>query len=233
MSTFTPFGPDHLGVLSLTGASALTLITSARALRRRSEDRVIRMSLAAGLVANELSGWVAALARGQFTLPLHLCDLAVFLMAWAMLARHRLVGELAFCWGLGGSLQAILTPDLHHGFPSYPWLQFFLGHVGLVLSAVYLASSGRVRLRSASVWRVWAITNVYVVVIGLVNWRLGTNFGYLAAKPSQPSVLDYLGPWPYYLIGMEAIGLALFFACFGVNRAVERLAGPSSSVVAP
>lgn len=222
MSAFRTFGPDHQAVLGSLAAAAAALILAARPLRRLQDDRLMRLALAAALIANELSGWAHALSRGRFTLPLHLCDLAVFLTAWALLGRSRLVGELAVCWGLGGSLQAVLTPDLRDGFPSFSWWQFFASHVGLVLSALVLLIIGRVRLSAASVWRVWAITTGYVAVIGLVNWRLGANFGYLARKPSQPSILDHLGPWPLYILWMELIGLALFFACLAASRLIER-----------
>jgi uncharacterized membrane protein YwaF len=45
----------------------------------------------------------------------------------------------------------------------------------------------------------------------LVNTWLGTNFGFAARKPVNPSLLDHMGPWPIYLIWIEVLGLVLFF----------------------
>ncbi len=224
MALFRPFGPDHWVVLGITVATAFTLVARAPRLAGCENDRRIRVGLAIVLVGNELVSWIVYLARGIFTLPFQLCDLALWLVAWALIGRHGVVAELAFFWGLAGSSQAVLTPDLHEGFPSYPWWQFFLGHCGVVVGAVYLAASGRLRMTARSVWRVWLISNLYVAVAGLLNWTWGTNFGYLARKPSHPSLLDYLGPWPFYIGGMEVIALGLFFLCYGFSRAVDRWA---------
>ena len=224
MPVFRPFGPDHWAVLGLTGLTLVGLVASTRRLRRRRNDRTIRLGLAAGLVGTGVISWLYAVAKGVVRLPLQLCDVAIVLVAWALIGKSRCAKEVACCWGLAGSSQAILTPDLAHGFPSAPWLTFFVTHCGVVLSAVYLVVSGRVRLTTGSVWRVWWFSNLYVVVVGVINWGFGTNFGYLARKPQHPSLLDYLGPWPWYLVSVEVIGLASFFLCYRFSRAVERWA---------
>ena len=33
--------------------------------------------------------------------------------------------EVAYFWGIGGTLQAIITPDLRHAFPDVRFLQLF------------------------------------------------------------------------------------------------------------
>ena len=200
-----------------------------RRLRRPGDDRIFCCAVAAVLVFNEVISWfLLATREGLMVLPLHPCDLAIFLVAWALLARNRFVGEVAFFWGLGGSTQALLTPDLAQGFPSYNWTRFFLSHSGVALSAVYLLARGRLELTSGSVWRVWLASNVYLFFIGIFNWIFGTNFAYLAAKPERPSLLDHLGPWPYYILWGSLIGLAVFFLCYAFARLVDRRAGRDS-----
>jgi uncharacterized membrane protein YwaF len=44
----------------------------------------------------------------------------------------------------------------------------------------------------------------------LVNRILGTNFGFAAKPPDNPSLIDHLGPWPWYLLSMSAIALVLY-----------------------
>ena len=63
-------------------------------------------------------------------------------------------------------------------------------------------------------WRVWGITNLYAALMLLLNHLWGTNYGYLAHKPSQASLLDYCGPWPWYLLSMEVVALGFFFICY-------------------
>ena len=212
-SGFVPWGPDHQTVLALTAVGAAALIVGRRRLQRINDRRTRRL-LAAGLAANEVTGWGIALSQGHLQLPLQLCDVALIAAVVALLTTHRAAAELAYFWGLAGSLQAILTPDLREPFPHYWWIQFFLSHCGVVLCAVYLAVTGRVQPAARSVWRVFGWTNVYAGLVGFINWSAGSNFGYLAHKPMQPSLLDHLGPWPYYIGGMELIALASFYVYY-------------------
>ena len=215
---FVSFGPDHLGVLGVTLLGVVALIVSRERLRHL-DDRRLRWVVAVGLVSNELLSWPIGLTHGHVRLPLQLCDLALVVTAWALVSLRPRASELAYFWGLAGSLQAVLTPDLREPFPTYWWLKFFIGHCGVVLSVVYLALTRRVEATPRSIWRVWGWTNVYAVAAGLINWRFGTNLGYLAHKPLQPSLLDYFGPWPFYIVALEATALASFalyyvpFAC--------------------
>lgn len=221
---FVPFGADHLGALLATLLGVVALILTRERLRH-GDDRRPRQMVAFGLVANELMSWpISVAAYGHVRVPLQLCDLALVLTAWALVSLRPRVSELAYFWGLAGSLQAVLTPDLREPFPTYWWLKFFLGHCGVVLSVVYLALSGRVQASPRSIWRVWGWTNVYAVFAGLMNWGLGTNFGYLAHKPSQPSLLDYFGPWPFYIVALEVaalISFALYYMPFAVARKAQ------------
>ena len=53
--------------------------------------------------------------------------------------------------------------------------------------------------------------NVYGVVTGLIYATFGWDYGYLCQKPLRPSLLDYLGHWPWYLVWLEVVALAIFF----------------------
>ena len=89
---------------------------------------------------------------------------------------------------------------------------------------VYLAVTGRVAPRHRSVWRAWLVTNGYAAMAGILNWAWGTNYGYLARKPLQPSLLDHLGPWPLYVVGMEAVALASFYVLYAPFALTRRFA---------
>ena len=217
--SFALWGPDHLTVLGLTiGGIAALLITHRQF--QHINDVGLRRGIAIVLFGNEFASWVWAAAQGVARIPLQLCDLTLLLAVAALWSLRPRVCELAYFWGIVASSQAILTPDLRLGFPDYWWVKFFMTHCGVVLSVVYLAVSGRVRLTSQSVWRVWGLTNLYAAIVGVINWAAGTNYGYLARKPMQPSLLDAFGPWPSYILVMEVVALALFFlAAWPLRRA--------------
>ena len=50
--------------------------------------------------------------------------------------RWQLGVELSYFWGLTGTLQAVLTPDLSVSFPHLEFFEFVVGHVGIVIAAI-------------------------------------------------------------------------------------------------
>lgn len=221
---FHSFGPGHLEVLGLTLTVAVLLLIGRKHFTGRF-DRWTRSVLALNLLLGGGAGWVVAWLQGYPVIPLNLCDLALLAAVWALLSLQPWACILVYFWGLGGSVHALLTPDLATPFPGFWWFQFFLTHAGIVLSAVYLTATNRVQPTVRSVIWIWLITNGYMAIVVFINWRYGTNFGYLAEKPAHPSLLDYLGPWPYYLLAIEAIGtvsLLILYAPFAVARRMRK-----------
>ena len=88
-----------------------------------------------------------------------------------------------------------------------------MDHCGIIVAVLFLTWGLAMRPRPGAVLRVWGWTQVYLVCAGTVNWLTRTNYGYLAAKPIHGSLLDYFGPWPWYLLTLEAMAL-LFFTVF-------------------
>ena len=46
------------------------------------------------------------------------------------------------------------------------------------------------------------------------DWLLGTNYGFLRAKPVNASLIDFLSPWPWYLPELVVIGIASALLCY-------------------
>jgi hypothetical integral membrane protein (TIGR02206 family) len=171
--------------------------------------------LAVVLAADALVFVVRQIVGGNWSvrnsLPLALCDVALVVAAFACWwPSWFLCVELTYFWGLAGTLQAVLTPDLHVGFPSLEFVQFVVGHLGIVLAALYLVVGLGIIPRQGAAVRVFAITVAYAMVIGAFNWFTGSNYMYLAAPPENPSLLSMLGPWPWYLFSATGVAIVLF-----------------------
>jgi hypothetical integral membrane protein (TIGR02206 family) len=154
----------------------------------------------------------APLAQGtwsvQTSLPLALCDVALIVAALACWSPHEsLPVELTYFWGMAGTLQAVITPDLSAAFPQLVFFEFVVGHLGIVIAALYLVVGLRLAPRPGSVVRVLTITAAYTAFVGFFDWLTGSNYMYLAAVPIHPSLLSVLGPWPWYIL--SAAGLAV------------------------
>jgi hypothetical integral membrane protein (TIGR02206 family) len=204
---------EHLGAIVLIGAGTGGLVL----LARRRPGAWLRW-MAVVLVAVELSWWAYVLAGGvpgselAYSLPLQLCDAAIFVAAAALWTRRQLIVEVTYFWGLAGTIQALLTPDLPQHFPSYAYFQYYLAHGGVVAAALLLVIGLQIRPRHPL--KVASLTAVYTALVGLVDLVSGANYMYLRAKPPAATLLDLLGPWPVYIVVAAAIALALLAALY-------------------
>ncbi len=209
---FHLFGPAHLLILAAIPVLAAALSASSR--RRPANARPIRLCLGVFLMTNELVWYAWRLRTEGFrfpeALPLHLCDLALWLTVASALTLRPAVFEIAYFAGLGGSTMAVLTPDLWTPLASYPSFYFFLSHGLVITTLIYLVCAKLARPRPGCLWRVLLILNGYAALVGIFNAVFKTNYMYLCRKPGSASLLDWLGPWPFYILAGEVIALAVF-----------------------
>jgi long-chain acyl-CoA synthetase len=207
---FVLFEESHLGALAATAAVSLILIVTARIWASYWIAAAIRWILAGFLIAGWALWFVLLYNKGWFSaatiLPMQLCDWAALVTIITLIRSNQRTYELAYFWALGGTLQALLTPDLAIDFPDPRFLIFFALHGGVIASVLFLTLGLKMRPWPSSIPRVILWSLAYLVAAIAVNGIFGTNFGYLAAKPAQPSLLVFLAPWPYYIAEMMLLG---------------------------
>ncbi len=104
--------------------------------------RTFRYTIAVILLGNELLWHVWNYSNGIWTvktmLPLHLCSVLVFLSAILLITKNYTLYEVDYFLGIGGAIQAIVTPYLGiYGFPHSRFFQVFISH-GCIIVAVYI-----------------------------------------------------------------------------------------------
>jgi hypothetical integral membrane protein (TIGR02206 family) len=206
------FGPLHFALLAAVAAAAVALPWLCR--RGVVPARAARLATGWALLLNELGWWVFRYRHEGVhlhNLPLQLCDLTVWLSVLACLTARPAIVEFAYFAGVAGAGMALLTPDLWSPWPSYPAIYFFLAHGGIVVAVSLMAFGGMVRFRPGAVWRAFGLLLAYAVLVGAFNAAFGSNYMYLCRKPASETLLDPLGPWPWYLLPAAALGLAFFW----------------------
>jgi len=213
---FRPFGLAHLIVIFLTIALPFFLALVVHRTKSRFFERSIAFSISALLLINYVAYLVVARHFGATawtkTLPLQLCDWAMFVIIVALWTGNRRWLEIAYFWGIGGTLQAIITPNLPFGFPDLRFISFFVAHSGIIIGIVFLMLIYGFRPRAKGVLRTFAWTEVYFVVAFTVDLLTGENYGFLLHKPEAVSLLSLLSDSRViYLIQLH--GLAFLFFC--------------------
>ena len=156
--------------------------------------RLIGALLLADALSFGIGEAVAGTWSAQTSLPLALCDVGVLVAALACWWRVPLLVELTYFWGLAGTLQAVITPDLNVGFPHLVFFQYVVGHLGIVLAALFLVVGMRNAPRPGAVPRVFTITVLYTACVGLVDGLTGANYMFLRAPPRRMDALARPGP---------------------------------------
>ncbi len=213
-AVFILFGPAHLATLALIVVLSVVLILIARLAKSEKADRYISITLAIILLLNKAAEYATIYVTGEFdfpnALPMHMCDWSAIAVIIALLWRRQLPYELAYFWGLGGTLQATITPALGIDFPDIRFITFFVSHGGTLVAILFLTIGLRMRPYPKSLIRIFIWSNIYLAAAGITDFLLRTNYGYLRHKPLSASLLDYLGPWPFYILSLEGMALVSF-----------------------
>ena len=201
-STFTLFGVSHVLTLAVIVSLALATRPLARKASRTGKEHVVACLLAVILVGYQIvrMGILIGVVERPWSESLPLRSYKIF--------------EVAYFWGVGGSVAAMLTPDLASAFPDPVYLMFFSDHTVTVISVLYAVSGYGFRPRFRSVGVTVFVTLVYLLMVMAVNALFDTNCMYLRTKPEGASIIDYLGPWPWYVAGIVGPGCIVCLLCY-------------------
>lgn len=188
--------------------------------RRRPHPKIeaaFSRALAALLLAVFVAAWVQKYLDGEFdaahALPMHLCDWTLFAVVGALLWRGQTCFELGYFWGLCGTLQALFTPAIANDLPLLRKVVFFVDHAGIVAGVLFLLLVPRLRPRS--LWRVLICSEIYLAAALAVNALTGANYGFLAHRPAQASLLDLFSTTHWlYVLQINLVAILFFTAAY-------------------
>ncbi|MGG3466919.1 TIGR02206 family membrane protein [Neobacillus pocheonensis] len=212
---FILFSPTHLSTLFSVFFLIIMIYFLRRPLRNQELNFKARTFLAMVLITSEISlhMWLWRIGEWtiQYSLPFHLSSISVILSAALLLSRSYQLFEFTYFAGVGSALQAMITPDLSsYTFPHFRYVHFFISHGGIVIANMFFVFVEKYKPSWKSVWRAYLYLNLYTFFVFLLNYFVHGNYMYISEKPVNPSILDYLGPWPFYLIPLELMALITF-----------------------
>src|SRR6201987_1464370 len=227
---FQPYGLPHLTVIFLTIVLPFVLAAIVRRTKSQRMEKLIIAILSGVLVLNYVVYLVFIRSRGvvdwRQILPMQMCDWGMVVVIVAMLTGNQRWFAVAYFWGIGGTLQAVLTPNLSFGFPDWRFISFFTSHCGIIVGVVFLMLTRRYRPYPMSIVRVWLWSEFYFGVTLAVDKLTGFNYGFLLHKPEAFSILSFLSDsWPLYLLQLHGVALLFFlilYAPFAVFDATKR-----------
>ena len=209
--------PLQIGSLALAVLGPLVLWAMHRRRPHPQLERNFSRAIAALLLAVYAAGLVQKFCEGGLTaregLPMQLCDWALFAVVGALLRRSQTCFELGYFWGLCGTLQALFTPAIATGVAWWRQLGFFLDHAGIVAGVLFLLLVPKMRPRGLRRVLVWS--EVYLAAALAANALTGANYGFLAHRPPQRTLLDLFPDQHWlYVVAINATAVACFAAIY-------------------
>jgi hypothetical integral membrane protein (TIGR02206 family) len=215
---------EHLGGVAVVIAITIVLTVAAR-IRPGAWITWVSRILALLIVTAEPSYWIGQIIHGAYSvrydLPLQLSNAAEFVSAAALWWPKPLLVELTYFWGFGAVLQALATPDFQQHFPDPAYFRFYVAHGGILIAAVFLTVGRGITPRPWATARAFLITVAFTAFVGLVDALTGGNYMYLRVKPVSGSLLNFMGPWPWY-IGSAALLAIVFLSLLNLPFAIAR-----------
>ncbi|SES01327.1 conserved hypothetical integral membrane protein TIGR02206 [Gracilibacillus ureilyticus] len=216
---FQAFSLSHLFMILLT-LVLLVFMYFFRDPIRKKYKRLVKYSLIAFLLLGEIFFHLWYLLHDRWdvviNLPFQLCSISLYLCTIMLLTRSYRVFEVSFFVSMTGAFIAILTPELFFGFPHLRFFQFFLAHIAIVLACFYMIWIEEYKPSFRSVIKAFVVLNIMAFFVFIVNKMIGSNYMFLARKPSNASIIDFLGPYPWYILSLEVIAFSIFLLLYFV-----------------
>ena len=174
----------------------------------------IHFLLAAILIINKSCVFIYNLHSGVLPpngLPLQLSDMTIFIVLITLLTGKQWSFEISYYWGFSGAVLALLTPALKYAIPSIPAVFYFLSHGIVVISVMIFIWGEHRKPGSGSFLKAFLLMNGYACVITIFDYLFKTDYFFLMHKPEGNTLLNYFGPWPFYIIIADVLAFVIFW----------------------
>lgn len=209
---FHMFSASHAAVLAILVLGSLILYFN-RGKLNMVKWRKAEVGIAISLIVMELAYHIWLAVHGIWyvsdSIPVELCSISLILSILLLLTRKKFIYEILLFTGLLGASQALLTPVLFYDFPHFRFFHFFYTHLMMIWVPLYFTWIKGYRPTIWSVVKMFVFLNVLLPIIMFINNLVDGNYMFLARKPSTASLLDVLGPYPYYILSMEGLLIIL------------------------
>ena len=109
---------------------------------------------------------------------------------------------------------AILTAQINDYDGSlFKYIQYYSSHGTIIFMPLFMFYHLQYKLSKFSWMRLLIILNICMAIIIPLNFKIGSNYMYLAEAPNIKNPLVF-GDWPFYILNWEFFILILFYLTY-------------------
>ena len=237
MDSFEHFCPEHIVMLIAIAVTVTAGLIFARKLSSKNGLLLIRI-LSVTVLLGELIQDILLIRDGgdiiEF-LPLHLCNLGIFVNLAASFTRGRIrsfFAEISVVLILPGAIAALLFPDwTYRPFWSYLPLLCFFTHALLVFIPLFYLVRKTAQVSFKHIWYPYLFLLLVTPPIYLLDLKAGVNYMFLL-YPTQDSPLTWISNITgenFYLLGLAVILTVFLILEYAIYEAARKLAKKTSN----
>jgi len=215
---FTHYSPVHLFWLALFVVAAIVcslhyrkLSTSGRALWRKM--------IAILVVADELFKQFGLILGGNWDpgyLPLHLCSINIFVIAYHCFTLNPLAGNFLYTACIPGAIAALLFPTCEElPLLNFMHIHFFTVHILLALYPIVLTAGADITPDAKQIPGIVAVLAVLAAIMYFINPLLDANFFFMASASKGNPLYWFKQNWGNHLYGFPVLVCAILLAMHG------------------
>ena len=151
-------------------------------------------------------------------LPLQLCGISNLIACFILfIPKNKTLFEFFYFAGIIGAIQAFLTPQINNfDGTNYEYVEYYISHGGILLLPIYMFNNLGYKLRKFSWLKVLIYLNILLVFIMPLNFKINSNYMYLAYPPNVDNPL-IIGEWPYYVMYWEIIIVIFTYTLYVIS----------------
>lgn len=197
---------------------------------REFVGKIIATVMAISTIQNQLGMYFRGSWDSSYSLPLEMCSISIFLGIAVLIFKNQFCYELLICWG-AGAVHSFLTPEITTGETLYHHIEYTISHGTIILSSIYATLRLGYAPRPKSWLKIFYFTQLILPTIGTLNFYLNSNYMYLRERPLADNPFLF-GDWPYYILGLEFVGLAHFYLFIKLHEKLSKRFVESSALAA-
>lgn len=174
------------------------------------------------LIITTLTGHSRNIINGYWNisenLPLQLCGISNLIGCFILfIPKNKTLFEFFYYAGIIGAIQAFLTPQINNfDGTNYEYVEYYISHGGILLLPIYMINNLGYKLRKFSWLKVLIYLNILLIFIMPLNFKINSNYMYLAYPPNVDNPL-IIGEWPYYIMYWEIIIVIFTYTLYVIS----------------
>ena len=209
-------------------AFAALISVTLHLLLQRTKVPKTRLKALGWFILAEIVGTHLYLAFVQTTwsvrdsLPLHVCRISLIVLAIVLISGWQYGFEWSALLGVPSGFHSLLTPEFTQGGSGWMYIDYYFSHSLLLVSPFLLIWNCGFKPTPGCVKRIFLALNLVVLIVGPLNFVLGSNYMYLARKPMADNPF-LIGDWPWYILALEFIAFAHMWALWVIFRWLSKI----------